>query len=146
MRCIFKHFRILICPLGILAFLGSMPCFAQESSQPVGYKRGYLQSIEGERERKISELNLVHKPAELNKPLLKDQIFNSKLSREFRNRYKDKFGRTEAEILVQNPNRFSTYVDNNFDDQKPVTGCAKYQPRPQRRGAAFWGIYAKTPD
>lgn len=94
----------------LLAFatvFSSVPAFAARD-----YKKheGYIDSTAGERETQYSDVVLIPPPGD-DGPNLRDRIFNDKLSREFRERYEEKFGRTEVERVYNSPNRFTYYDD-----------------------------------
>jgi hypothetical protein len=91
----------------IIAVFAAVPSYAKRDFGP---HRGYLISIEGEREKKIEELILFSPPPPL-KPPLRERIFNAKLSKEFTEKYEDKFGRTEEERIYYAPNRDTYYND-----------------------------------
>jgi hypothetical protein len=69
---------------------------------------GYLASVDGERDLVIEDLVIIPPPPPLGPPL-RERIFNEKLSREFRDRYDEKFGRTEVEQVYNSNNRFTVY-------------------------------------
>lgn len=71
--------------------------------------RGYVADIRMEREQKTEELVWIQKPSE--DKALRDRIFNDRLSREFRERYEQRFGQTEIERVFLAPNRTSYYND-----------------------------------
>ncbi len=71
---------------------------------------GYLNSTEKEREASYVDLVVIQPPAPLG-PNLNERIFNDKLVKEFRERYEEKFGRTEVERVYNSPNRFTYYQD-----------------------------------
>jgi hypothetical protein len=105
--------------LGSVDFLGSAfglfcslvlsvtPAFA---TRDYSKHEGYIESTAGERETQYSDVVMVTPPAG-DGPNLHDRIFNDKLSREFRERYEEKFGRTEVERVYNSPNRFTFYDD-----------------------------------
>ncbi len=71
---------------------------------------GYIGEVENERTEVISELAMIEAPTPLGPPL-QQQIFDEKLTKDFRERYEQKFGRTEAERVYNSPNRFTYYTD-----------------------------------
>ena len=71
---------------------------------------GYLVSTEGERDRRTSDMIIIQPPAS-DGPTLQQYIFNEKLSKEFSDRYEEKFGRTEVERVYNSPNRYTYYDD-----------------------------------
>ncbi|MCC7404268.1 MAG: hypothetical protein IT288_07715 [Bdellovibrionales bacterium] len=74
----------------------------------VGEHWGYLPSLAEERNMDVVEMVLIDNPARESVPL-NLIIFDSQLSREFRDRYQLKFGQTEAEQNLSAPNQFYTY-------------------------------------
>ncbi len=73
---------------------------------------GYLSSVEKERDQTVSDLVVVPFPAE-NGPTLKEKIFNPELSKEFKESYEQKFGRTEQQQIL-NPANKNLYYDNLY--------------------------------
>ncbi len=71
--------------------------------------RGYVSDVSSERNDDNRDLVWVQKPTELSS--LQNRIFNEKLSREFRERYEQRFGQTEIERVFLAPNRTSYYND-----------------------------------
>jgi hypothetical protein len=82
----------------ILLFFSGAHCFAVTFAQvPYGLKDGYTDNVDDEYESESQEIILIEKPTGLDKPSLHDQIFNAELTKEFRERYRSTFGRTEEE-------------------------------------------------
>lgn len=73
------------------------------------WRRGYTDDVKAEREEKSRELIWAPRPTDV--AVLRDRIFNESLSREFRERYQQRFGRTEEEQVALAPNRLSYYND-----------------------------------
>lgn len=73
---------------------------------------GYLAEVEtaDARDTEYKDLVIMNPPPG-DGPSLRERIFNEKLSREFTERYYQKFGRTEIERVYQSPNRFTYYND-----------------------------------
>ena len=71
--------------------------------------RGYIADVERERTDDSRDLVWIQKPYDGGN--LRDKIFNETLSREFRERYKQRFGQTEIERVFLAPNRTSYYND-----------------------------------
>lgn len=71
---------------------------------------GYLADTGSERNIMYVDLIPIPPPKPLGPPL-SDRIFNEKLVKEFRDRYEEKFGRTEVERVYNSPNRYSYYND-----------------------------------
>jgi hypothetical protein len=95
---------------GILAWPGTLLAIGSPNSN-----EGYLsttQSVENERYEEISDLPLIAPPPPTG-PDLRSRIFNNQLSKEFRESYEDKFGRTAAERTYYAPNKY-TYFDDPY--------------------------------
>ncbi len=71
---------------------------------------GYLSSVENKDSDPGIEVPVVVKPAD-DGPTLREKIFNPELSKEFKDRYEDKFGRTEPERIYNSPNKYTYYDD-----------------------------------
>jgi hypothetical protein len=71
---------------------------------------GYISSIAEERTERVSDMVVIQPPKD-DGPTLRERIFNDKLSKEFRERYEEKFGRTEVQRVYNSPNRFTYYDD-----------------------------------
>lgn len=71
---------------------------------------GYVDSTLEERGEQASDLQILVAPAPLHPPL-NEIIFNETLSKEFTEKYEDKFGRTDAERIYNAPNRTTYYND-----------------------------------
>lgn len=69
----------------------------------------YVSDVREERLQKQRDLVWAQRPEAETE--LRHRIFNVELSREFRDRYEQKFGRTEIERVFQAPNRLSYYND-----------------------------------
>ncbi len=73
---------------------------------------GYLANVNDEINDDGVEISFIGKPAATSVPL-KEKIFNSEISKEFKDRYEDKFGRTEPERVYNSPNK-QTYYDDLY--------------------------------
>lgn len=71
---------------------------------------GYISSTVAERSIVERDLEIIQPPDSDGRPL-QEVIFNEKLTKEFRERYDDKFGRTDAERIYNSPNRTTYYND-----------------------------------
>lgn len=71
---------------------------------------GYLLTTVGERDIELRDMPIAQ-PPEATGLNLRERIFNEKLVKEFRERYEEKFGRTEADRVYNSPNRFTFYDD-----------------------------------
>lgn len=74
----------------------------------VGEHWGYLTTVKGERHLRVVEMVLIDNPTRQPVPL-DALIFDPKLTREFKEQYEVRFGRTEVEQNLKAPNRYSTY-------------------------------------
>lgn len=77
-----------------------------------GSRPGYLFNVEEEKNLRVIEMVMLEKPKDDKKPLIK-VIFNDKLSKEFQDQYKYRFGLTQAEQIVNNPGRDGEYTYYN---------------------------------
>lgn len=82
--------------------------FAKRDYRP---HAGYLDEDATVAEREAVESDLVMIAQLPTEPSLNERLFNEKLSREFRDRYEQKFGRTDAERIYYSPNRNTYYND-----------------------------------
>lgn len=97
---------------------------------------GYLDSVMDERHQHIEEMVVVPTPFE-DKMSLKEVIFDERLTTEFRSRYEDQFGRTEAEQIIFAPNRFDVYEYNNNRDNTGLGVSYKEDRQNKRRFAEY---------
>lgn len=91
--------------LMLLASLGSGLAYAQ----PLGSHPGYVSSVAGERNQRVVELVIVSIPEENMEAPMRDRIFDERLTREFREKYEERFGRTDAERNIVSPSRYDEY-------------------------------------
>jgi hypothetical protein len=89
---------------GLLAF--STTSFARDYRP----HEGYVDSTLAERGAQSTDLQLIDEPPS-DGPSLQDRIFNEQLTHEFQEKYNDKFGHTNAEQILNAPNRTSFYND-----------------------------------
>ncbi len=114
--------------LVILVFFG-LPSYAEEMNRNYEDHPGYVSSLENEKNDPGVEVPFIDKPA-ANQISLKEKIFNTELSKEFKDRYEDKFGRTEPERVYNSPNKYTYYDDlytlqgtpSQVDDQERAFG------------------------
>jgi hypothetical protein len=90
-----------------LVSIGAVKAWALRDYRP---HEGYTTDPLKERSSDSRDLELLP-PLPSNGPPLSDRIFTDKLSREFRERYEQKFGRTEIERIYLSPNRSTYYND-----------------------------------
>lgn len=122
-------FRVLalVCGFGI-----GRTAAADRTLEMFGRHHGYLFDVRAERDRRDVELVLLDQPKEP-KPFA-DVIFNEQLSREFRNQYEYRFGRTKAEQVLNAPSRDDQYT---YSTGQNVT-LREYQ-KYQRQYAEYMG-------
>jgi len=117
------------------AYLAPLFCittaFADEAEvRPVfGAHPGYLFNVVEERNKRDIEMVMLPKPKPPPKPISK-VIFNEKLTKEFQDQYRYRFGTTEAEEVINNPGRDSEYVYYN----RPNITLQEYQYQQQQFG------------
>lgn len=110
-----KHLKApsAVLPVAIWGAIFLMGIFAVPhafGARHYGPHSGYLETTKGERDTQVEDMILVQPPESLG-PTLRERIFNDKLSKEFRDRYEEKFGRTEVERIYHSPNRYTYYDD-----------------------------------
>lgn len=88
--------------------------WGQEGERPkiYGSHYGYTFDVAEERNRRDIEMVMLEEPKDPKKPL-KEIIFNEKLSKEFQDQYKYRFGQTQAEQIINSPGRFDEYTYYN---------------------------------
>lgn len=99
-------------PISITAFLvifgiGGI-AHARRDFGPHG---GYLATTENERATRSKEMVVLQPPPPLVQGSINERLFNPKLTREFREQYEQKFGRTQVEQVFNSPNRYSYSYD-----------------------------------
>lgn len=82
-----------------------LPQWASANSELLKSHPGYLQSVEGERYRVAKEVVIIPQQ-ESGEASLRDKIFSDKLTVEFKQRYEDRFGRTQVEQLTNVSSRY----------------------------------------
>lgn len=92
----------------LIVFCG-FACGLSVCLRALALPRGYVADVREERHRVSHDLVWVQKPPE--EAMLRDRIFNQTLSREFRERYEQRFGQTEIERVFLAPNRTTYYND-----------------------------------
>lgn len=102
--------RGVFCVAVIATFVIASSPFVASAERDFGNHYGYVQTVEEERQSTMTELPLLTAPALVGSNF-HERIFNEKLIREFRDRYEEKFGRTEVERSFNAPNRFTYYND-----------------------------------
>ncbi len=89
----------------ILVFSLAGGAFGQSASD---VHPGYISNVEEERYSRDVEINLVSLPPEPESPT-PWEIFDDELTREFKFRYEERFGRSDAERNLISPGRFDQY-------------------------------------
>lgn len=85
------------------------PCLAR-AARDYSAHEGYLSTTDGERDARYQDVVMMRPPGETG-PSLRDRIFTDELNKEFRDRYDERFGRTEMDRVYNSPNRFTFYND-----------------------------------
>lgn len=90
---------------------------------PARAENGYLSDVTRERAEEFHEIFLFIRKPPAEKKLV-DAIFNPQLSREFRERYREKFGQLDSESIVYQRGNFTTMdpirYDLNRKDQRVI--------------------------
>lgn len=92
----------------LLMFVTSPQSSVAEDSASL-HHAGYLSDVDSERSVVYQKLKVVAKPKQNTGPELSERIFNARLKREFREKYREKFGRTSTENLINTPTPFTVY-------------------------------------
>lgn len=79
--------------------------------------RGYTQDIEQEKSEHFAEVKL-WQGATTKQVDLQEAIFNTKLSKEFKEKYREKFGNIDTESILYKTSRFETLDENTGFDSK----------------------------
>ncbi|MBL7689276.1 MAG: hypothetical protein JNJ49_14665 [Bdellovibrionaceae bacterium] len=95
--------------LSVRLFVVAGLLFSVWSPRAWARNEDYVSDVRAERLQKERDLVWAQRPEAETE--LRHRIFNEELSREFRDRYEQKFGRTEIERVFQAPNRLSYYND-----------------------------------
>lgn len=96
----------LVIPVLIVSTV-SGPAFAKRDYGP---HSGYLATVQEERDTDYQDVVFPPLPPKKEADI-REKIFNEKLTKEFRDRYEEKFGRTEVERVYNSSNRFTYYSD-----------------------------------
>ena len=92
-------------------FLVAVTCpQAAHAARSYGLNKGYVSDVHSEREQVVHDLPLIAAPEEPTQTL-QNEIFNDTLTKEFRERYQQRFGYTDVEQAYYSPNRFTYYSD-----------------------------------
>lgn len=90
-----------------LSFLLFFSLFIQASASAYpAHQKGYIQNVKAEKEIQFYEVFLFAEPAVKEKPL-SEVIFNTELSKEFRNRYREKFGTLDTDSIAYQRDDYS---------------------------------------
>lgn len=108
----------------LIFFMFGAIAAAEDRVSEFGVHHGYLFDVGEERNRRDVEMVMLDQPRD-NRPPLRDVIFNEKLSKEFQEQYRYRFGRSEAEQVLNTQARFDGYT---FHSGENVT-VQEYQKR-----------------
>lgn len=138
--------RILTCVILSQASFARAESARDFSAMKTRLPRGYVADVAREKADDTRDLVWIQKPAD--EGSLSEKIFNQTLSREFRERYEQRFGQTEIERVFLAPNRLSYYNDaygQKGTPQEMVDERRKFGEFMVRR-LAEWHVenYAKT--
>lgn len=102
--------------LGFVFFLGIISILQPglATAVPMAFQEnrdGYISNVKDEKYQRFYEVFLFVSPAIKERPL-QDIIFNEKLSKEFQDRYREKFGQLDTESIVYQPTKFSVLDEN----------------------------------
>ena len=97
----------------------------EDARTTFGAHPGYLFNVVEEKDKRDIEMVMLEPPKENKKPLSK-VIFDEKLSKEFQDQYRYRFGETNAEQVLNNPGRDDEYTYYN-STSVTVLDYQKYQ-------------------
>jgi hypothetical protein len=110
----------------VFFILSSVAFAGTKETRPVfGAHPGYLFNVVEEKDRREVEMVMLDRPKENKKPL-SEVIFDEKLSKEFQDQYRYRFGETQAEQVINNPGRSDEYTYYNRNNLTAVE-YQKYQ-------------------
>lgn len=112
MKCIFRFF----------IFVWTLVVMAPAARAALPY--GYLSDVAAERGERFYEIFLFTEPAPRT-ARLSDAIFNRELSKEFQDKYRDKFGTLDTESIAYKQTDFSRLDENKGNNQKLETQSAE---------------------
>lgn len=92
--------------LFFLSVLTALPTFAKQA-----IANGYIEDVAQERSEHFIEIYLLATPNPADRNL-QAEIFNAKLSKEFRDRYQEKFGQMDTDSIIYQPTKFSMMDEN----------------------------------
>lgn len=96
-----------------------------------GYADGYVSDVSKERSEKFYEIYIFASPPPKQKSL-QDAIFNQTLSKEFRDKYREKFGQIDTESIVYQKNNF-----NMIDKDTTLSTSAETENSERRAFAEY---------
>ncbi len=99
--------------------------------------RGYITDVNKEREERYEEIFWWQFPRPSAQKPLSELIFNARLSKEFKERYEEKFGRSEAERTYYHPNQYTTVQLSTAETQNGVVGSVEIENRERRSFAEY---------
>lgn len=95
---------------GAVLAIASIFSSVSQAARSYAKSHGYISDVRAERAESGQDIAFVYPPPAERAPL-RDRIFTEGLSREFRERYQQQFGYTEAEQAYFAPNRSTYYSD-----------------------------------
>jgi hypothetical protein len=96
---------------GLLILILTLQTFAAAAAVTDLNRPGYLTEVQTERDQRFYEIFIFAAPPAKEKPLL-DIIFNEQLSREFKEKYRERFGQLDTSTIVYQPTKFSIMDEN----------------------------------
>jgi hypothetical protein len=112
---------------GFVGFLPAQAAFARSYKAHIGY----IADVVDERDERVEDV-VVFEPPPPEGPDLNKRIFNEQLTREFTDRYHEKFGYTEQQRAYLAPNQHTYY-----NDQFSFRGTAEQTDEEKRKFAEF---------
>jgi hypothetical protein len=94
------------------------------ASSNAAANKDYVSDIQAEKEELFYEVYMIT-PEPKKETALKELIFNQQLSKEFKNKYREKFGELDTESIVYQPTKFNQIDENRGANQKIETANSK---------------------
>lgn len=131
MRSFLAIFTILIAFLSCKCPAQAAPLVGANTNADEGYVAGYVDDVRAERAEKFYEIYIFASPPPKQKAW-HEAIFNQKLTKEFRDEYRERFGEMDTESIIYQKNNF-----NMLDKNGALTVSAETENSARRDFAEY---------
>ena len=107
-----------------MASVFGVSAHAQQRTDSSRWSGAYTDDVKKERPTAYVDLPEVPEAPKPSGPLLKDRIFDQKLTNEIRNKYEDRFGPTQAMQIRSYSNRFNYSLYGTIDPSRPQVSAS----------------------